>query len=67
MHSARLYAVIVGDAATGGKGTILAVVERLFAEADPRLVSAPHPHQRLQSPQAMIERLPTAHRATADC
>jgi Protein of unknown function (DUF3987) len=55
-QSARLFAVIVGDAATGGKGTILSVVERLFAEADPgwyqhRILTG------LQSPQAMIDKV----------
>ena len=34
-HPARLFAVLVGDAATGRKGTALGAVEPLFAEADP--------------------------------
>src|ERR1035441_11005023 len=32
-HPARLFAVLVGDAATGRKGTALGAVEQLFAEA----------------------------------
>jgi len=55
-QSARLFVVIVGDAATGGKGTILAVVEQLFAAADPDWYS----HRiltGLQSPEAMIDQV----------
>lgn len=33
-HPARLFTVLVGDAATGRKGTAHGAVERLFAEAD---------------------------------
>ena len=63
-QSARLFVLIVGDAATGGKGTILAAVERLFAEADPdwylhRTITG------LQSPEAMIEQV--ADGPTGDC
>jgi hypothetical protein len=54
-QSARLFVVIVGDAATGGKGTILSVVEMLFAEADP--VWYHRIRIGLQSPQAMIEQV----------
>ncbi len=34
-HPGRLFVVLVGDAASGRKGTALGAVERLFAEADP--------------------------------
>lgn len=55
-HPARLFAVLVGDAATGRKGTAHGAVERLFAEADPEWAE-----QRvmfgLQSGEAMIERV----------
>lgn len=55
-HPARLFTVLVGDAATGRKGTALASVETLFAGADPdwadtRVMSG------LQSPEAMIDRV----------
>ena len=63
-QSARLFVVIVGDAAIGGKGTILTAVERLFAQADPdwylhRVLTG------LQSPEAMIEQV--ADGANGDC
>jgi hypothetical protein len=55
-HPARLFTVLVGDAATGRKGTALAAVERLFAEADPdwagdRILYG------LQSAEAMIDQV----------
>jgi hypothetical protein len=53
---ARLFAVLVGDAATGRKGTAYATVEAVFQEADPawsdgRLLFG------LQSAEAMIDRV----------
>ena len=63
-QSARLFVLIVGDAATGGKGTIFTTVERLFAEADPQWFS-----QRIltgiQSPEAMIDQV--ADSPNGDC
>src|SRR5262249_33005752 len=55
-HPGRLFVLIAGDAATGRKGTRLAVIEKLFSEA------APEWHEGrimrgLQSPEAMIERV----------
>jgi hypothetical protein len=55
-HPGRLFTLIAGDAATGRKGTSLAVIEKLFDEA------APDWHETrvlrgLQSPEAMIERV----------
>ena len=53
-HPARLFAVLVGDAATGRKGTALAAVEPLFAEADPDW-AAGRVLYGLQSGEAMID------------
>lgn len=53
-HPARLFAVLVGDAATGRKGTALAAVEPLFAEADPDW-AASRVLYGLQSGEAMID------------
>jgi hypothetical protein len=55
-HPGRLFCLVVGDAASGRKGTSLAVIERLFDEAAPdwhdtRILRG------LQSPEAMIERV----------
>jgi hypothetical protein len=63
-HPARLFAVLVGDAATGRKGTALGAVERLLTEADPdwaegRLLYG------LQSAEAMIDRV--ADEYSGDC
>ena len=63
-QAARMFVLVVGDAATGGKGTILSVVEQLFAEADPdwykhRVLTG------LQSPEAMVERV--ADSPDGDC
>ena len=55
-HPARLFAVLVGDAATGRKGTALAAVERLFAEADPDWADG-RVLFGLQSAEAMIDRV----------
>jgi hypothetical protein len=55
-HSARIFGVLVGDAATGGKGTISAGAEALFAEADPDW----YEHRiafGVQSPEALIDRV----------
>ena len=53
-HPARLFAVLVGDAATGRKGTALAAVETLFAEADPDWATG-RVLYGLQSGEAMID------------
>lgn len=53
-HPARLFAVLVGDAATGRKGTALGAVERLFAEADPDWADSRILYG-LQSAEAMID------------
>jgi hypothetical protein len=55
-HPARLFAVLVGDAATGRKGTALAAVEKLFAEADPDWADG-RVLFGLQSAEAMIDRV----------
>ena len=63
-HAARHFVLLVGDAATGGKGTILNVVEQLFADAEPEW----YQHRRLdglQNPEAMIE--PVADDTSGDC
>lgn len=52
-HPARLFAVLVGDAATGRKGTALGAVEKLFAEADPDWAEGRIAYG-LQSAEAMI-------------
>jgi hypothetical protein len=54
-HPARLHALVVGDAASGLKGTSLASVEDLFAEADPHWHTHRIRRSGLQSPEAMIE------------
>ena len=53
-HPARLFAVLVGDAATGRKGTALGAVEKLFAEADPDWAEGRIAYG-LQSAEAMID------------
>lgn len=53
-HPGRLFVVLVGDAATGRKGTALEAVEPLFAEADPQWASG-RVLYGLQSAEAMIE------------
>ena len=63
-HPARLFVVLVGDAATGRKGTALGAVEALFTEADPdwandRVLFG------LQSAEAMIDRVADEH--SPDC
>jgi hypothetical protein len=55
-HPARLFAVLVGDAATGRKGTALGVVEKLFAEADPDWADG-RVLYGLQSAEAMIDQV----------
>ena len=55
-HPARLFAVLVGDAATGRKGTALAAVENLFAEADPDWATD-RVLYGLQSAEAMIDKV----------
>lgn len=55
-HPARLFVVLVGDAASGRKGTAFGAVERLFAEADPDWAEARVLHG-LQSAEAMIDRV----------
>ncbi len=52
---ARLFVVIVGDAATGRKGTAHEAVESLFAGADPRWSGRIHPG--IASAEAMIDRV----------
>jgi len=55
-HPARLFAVLVGDAATGRKGTALGAVEALLAEADPDWAQD-RVLYGLQSAEAMIDRV----------
>lgn len=55
-HPARLFAVLVGDAATGRKGTAFGAVERLFTEADPEWAEDRMLYG-LQSAEAMIDRV----------
>ena len=55
-HPGRLFAVLVGDAAAGRKGTALGAVERLFAEADPQWADE-RVLYGLQSGEAMIDRV----------
>lgn len=53
-HPARLFVLLVGDAAQGLKGTALSALDPLFAEADPEW----HTYRvqpGIQSPEAMIE------------
>jgi len=63
-HPARLFAVLVGDAATARKGTALAAVERLLAEADPDWADG-RVLYGLQSAEAMIDRVADDH--AGDC
>ena len=63
-HPARLFAVLVGDAATGRKGTALAAVEPLFADADPDW-AAGRVLYGLQSGEAMIDWVADDH--SKDC
>jgi len=53
-HCARLFVLLVGDAAHGLKGTSLNAVDRLFARADPAW-HAERIRSGLQSPEAMVE------------
>jgi hypothetical protein len=59
-HPARLFAVLVGDAATGRKGTALGAVEQLFAEADPDWADG-RVMYGLQSAETMIDRVADDH------
>jgi hypothetical protein len=59
-HPARLFVVMVGDAASGRKGTALGAVERLFTEADPEWADTRVLHG-LQSAEAMIDRVADGH------
>jgi hypothetical protein len=63
-HPGRLFALIVGDAATGRKGTAYEAVSALFAEADPDWCDARFQYG-LQSPEAMIDRVSDGQ--TDDC
>jgi Protein of unknown function (DUF3987) len=63
-HPARLFAVLVGDAATARKGTALGAVERLFAEADPDWADG-RVMFGLQSAEAMIDKVADDH--SGDC
>ena len=63
-HPGRLFVVLVGDAASGRKGTALGAVERLFAEADPDWAEN-RVLYGLQSGEAMIDRV--ADGSSADC
>jgi hypothetical protein len=64
-HPGRLFAVLVGDAATGRKGTALGAVEPLFAEADPEWADG-RVLYGLQSGEAMIDRVADGG-YTGDC
>lgn len=64
-HPGRLFVVLVGDAATGRKGTALGAVERLFTEADPDWLDA-RVLYGLQSGEAMINRVADG-RPSGDC
>ena len=55
-HPARLFTVLVGDAATGRKGTALSAVEPLLAEADPDWADN-RVMYGLQSGEAMIDQV----------
>jgi hypothetical protein len=55
-HPGRLFVVLVGDAATGRKGTALGAVEALFADADPDWADQRVLHG-LQSAEAMIDQV----------
>jgi hypothetical protein len=63
-HPARLFTVLVGDAATGRKGTALGAVEKLFTEADPDWADG-RVLYGLQSAEAMIDRV--ADDSAGDC
>ena len=63
-HPARLFAVLVGDAATARKGTALGAVERLFADADPDWADG-RVLFGLQSAEAMIDKVADDH--SGDC
>jgi hypothetical protein len=58
-HAARLFVLLCGEAATGLKGTSLAAVERLFAEACPDWYDT-RVLRGLQSPEAMVDRVADA-------
>lgn len=55
-HPARLFVVVVGDAAVGRKGTAVSAVRRLFREADPTWADG-RIATGLKSPEAMIARV----------
>jgi hypothetical protein len=63
-HPARLFSVLVGDAATARKGTATAAVEALFADADPDWASG-RVMYGLQSAEAMIDQV--ADGMSRDC
>lgn len=63
-HPARLFVVLVGDAAIGRKGTASGVVEKLFAEADPEWADG-RVLYGLQSAEAMIDQV--ADESAPDC
>jgi hypothetical protein len=62
-HPARLFVVLVGDAATGRKGTALSAVEPLFAEADPDWTDT-RVMYGIQSGEAIIDQVADG---TGDC
>lgn len=63
-HPARLFVVLVGDAAIGRKGTALGAVEKLFADADPDWAET-RVLFGLQSAETMIDRV--ADEVAPDC
>ena len=63
-HPARLFVVLVGDAAIGRKGTALGAVERLFTVADPDWADGRVVYG-LQSAETMIDRV--ADEVAPDC
>jgi hypothetical protein len=62
-HPARLFVVLVGDAATGRKGTALGAAEQIMAEADPEWAENRVVHG-LQSAEAMVTQV---HDGKSDC
>lgn len=62
-HPGRLFVVLVGDAATGRKGTALEAAERLLAEADPEWADGRMLYG-LQSAEAMVSQVADERR---DC
>ena len=63
-HPARLFTVIVGDAASGRKGRAVNSVKRLFADADPDWYET-RITEGLKSPEKMILRVDDD--SSADC